>query len=89
MRSLITLHACETQNSHRVAISNHRLAAFDREQVSLHWKDYAHGAAQKVMTLATTEFLRRFFLHVLTKGFVRIRHFGSYSVIGTARCKLA
>jgi predicted RNA-binding Zn-ribbon protein involved in translation (DUF1610 family) len=62
--------------THRVAISNHRLIAFDGEQVSFQGKDYAHGGAQKVMTLAATEFLRRFFLHVLPKGFVRIRHFG-------------
>jgi hypothetical protein len=62
--------------THRVAISNHRLIAFDGEQVSFQWKDYAHGSAQKIMTLTATEFLRRFFLHVLPKGFVRIRHFG-------------
>ena len=62
--------------THRVAISNHRLIAFDGERVSFQWKDYADGSAQKVMTLAATEFLRRFFLHVLPKGFVRIRHFG-------------
>ena len=62
--------------THRVAISNHRLITFDGEQVSFQWKDYAHGSAQKIMTLAATEFLRRFFLHVLPKGFVRIRHFG-------------
>jgi hypothetical protein len=62
--------------THRVAISNHRLTAFDGERVSFQWKDYAHGSAQKVMTLTATEFLRRFFLHVLPKGFVRIRHFG-------------
>jgi len=62
--------------THRVAISNHRLLAFDGEQVSFRWKDYAHGNKQQVMTLAATEFLRRFFLHVLPKGFVRIRHFG-------------
>jgi hypothetical protein len=62
--------------THRVAISNHRLIAFDGEQVSFQWKDYAHGGAQKVMTLAATEFLRRFFLHVLPRAFVRIRHFG-------------
>jgi hypothetical protein len=61
--------------THRVAISNHRLLAFD-EQVSYHWKGYAHGGSQKVMTVAPTESLRRFFLHVLPKGFVRIRHFG-------------
>jgi Putative transposase/Transposase zinc-binding domain len=62
--------------THRVAISNHRLIAFDGEQVSFQWKDYAHSGAQKVMTLAATEFLRRFFLHVLPRAFVRIRHFG-------------
>jgi hypothetical protein len=62
--------------THRVAISNHRLVAFDGEQVRFRWKDYAHGGQEKVMTLAATEFLRRFFLHVLPRGFVRIRHFG-------------
>ncbi|HTU45845.1 MAG TPA: transposase [Bryobacteraceae bacterium] len=62
--------------THRVAISNHRLLAFDGERVSFQWKDYAHGSTQKVMTLAATEFLRRFFLHILPKGFVRIRSFG-------------
>ncbi len=60
---------------HRVAISNHRLLAFG-EQVSFRWRDYAHGSVQKIMRLAATEFLRRFFLHVLPRGFVRIRHFG-------------
>lgn len=62
--------------THRVAISNHRLLAFDGEQVTFRWKDYAHGGKQRKMSLAATEFLRRFFLHVLPKGFVRIRHFG-------------
>ena len=62
--------------THRVAISNHRLLFFDGERVTFRWKDYAHGSRQRVMTLAATEFLRRFFLHILPKGFVRIRHFG-------------
>jgi predicted Zn-ribbon and HTH transcriptional regulator len=62
--------------THRVAISNHRLSAFDQERVTFRWKDYAHGGKQGKMTLGATEFLRRFFLHVLPKGFVRIRHFG-------------
>ena len=62
--------------THRVAISNHRLLAFDQEHVTFRWKDYAHGGKQGQMTLTATEFLRRFFLHVLPKGFVRIRHFG-------------
>ena len=62
--------------THRVAISNHRLLAFEQERVTFRWKDYARGGEQGRMTLAATEFLRRFFLHVLPKGFVRIRHFG-------------
>ena len=62
--------------THRVAISNHRLLAFDGERVTFRWKDYAHGGKHRKMTVAATEFLRRFFLHVLPKGFVRIRHFG-------------
>lgn len=62
--------------THRVAISNHRLLACDQERVTFRWKDYAHGGKQGRMTLTATEFLRRFFLHVLPKGFVRIRHFG-------------
>jgi hypothetical protein len=62
--------------THRVAISNHRLLTFDGEHVTFRWKDYAHGSKQRTMTLQATEFLRRFFLHVLPKGFVRIRHFG-------------
>jgi len=62
--------------THRVAISNHRLVSFDGELVTFRWRDYAHGSKQKMMTLTATEFLRRFFLHVLPKGFVRIRYFG-------------
>jgi Putative transposase len=62
--------------THRVAISNHRLVSFDGERVTFRWKDYAHGSKQKKMTLTATEVLRRFFLHVLPKGFVRIRYFG-------------
>src|SRR5205085_6972071 len=62
--------------THRVAISNHRLLAFDGERVTFRWRDYAHGNKSRVMTLDAIEFLRRFFLHILPKGFVRIRHFG-------------
>jgi hypothetical protein len=62
--------------THRVAISNHRLVSFDGVRVTFRWKDYTHGSRQREMTLTATEFLRRFFLHVLPKGFVRIRHFG-------------
>ena len=62
--------------THRVAISNHRIVAFDGERVTFRYKDYAHGGKHRVMTLTAVEFLRRFFSHVLPKGFVRIRHFG-------------
>jgi hypothetical protein len=62
--------------THRIAISNHRLVAFDGVDVTFRWKDYAHGGKQRIMPLEAPEFLRRFFLHVLPKGFVRIRHFG-------------
>jgi hypothetical protein len=62
--------------THRVAISNHRLLAFDGEHVTFRWKDYAHGNKQRKMTLEATEFLRRFTQHILPRGFVRIRQFG-------------
>ena len=65
--------------THRMAISNHRLLAFDGESASFRWRDYAHGSKQRVMTLDAVEFLRRFFLHVLPRGFVRIRHYGLLS----------
>jgi len=61
--------------THRIAISNHRLLAFDGDHVTFRWKDYAHGGKQRLMKLTAPEFLRRFFLHVLPKGFVRIRHY--------------
>jgi hypothetical protein len=62
--------------THRVAISNHRLRAFDGERVTFQWKDYAHDGQSRTMTLAVMEFLRRLIQHVLPRGFVRIRHFG-------------
>jgi len=62
--------------THRVAISNHRLISFQQGKVSFRWKDYAHGSKKRIMTLSADEFLRRFLLHVLPKGFVRIRFFG-------------
>jgi hypothetical protein len=65
--------------THRVAISNHRLVACKEDRVSFRWKDYAHGGKQKVMTVSTDEFLRRFLIHVLPKGLVRIRHSGLFA----------
>ena len=62
--------------THRVAISNHRMVSFADGQVTFRWKDYAHRSKQKLMTLTAEEFLRRFLLHVLPHGFVRIRFFG-------------
>ena len=62
--------------THRVAISNHRLFAFDGEEVTFRWKDYAHGNKQRLMTLSAAEFLRRYVQHILPHGFVRIRQFG-------------
>jgi hypothetical protein len=62
--------------THRVAISNHRLLAFDGKCVTFQWKDYAHGDQRRTMTLTAMEFLRRFVQHILPRGFVRIRQSG-------------
>jgi hypothetical protein len=62
--------------THRIAISNHRLVSFDGDRVTFRWRDYAHGNKQRLMTVSAAEFIRRFLVHVLPKGFVRIRHFG-------------
>lgn len=65
--------------THRIAISNHRLLAFEDGKVSFRWRDSAHKNQQRVMALRFEEFLRRYFLHVLPQGFVRIRHFGLFT----------
>lgn len=65
--------------THRIAISNHRLLALEDGKVSFRWRDSAHGNQQRVMSLSVEEFLRRYFLHVLPPGFVRIRHFGLFA----------
>jgi hypothetical protein len=72
--------------THRVAISNTRLIAHDERGVTFRYKDYrADGLAQrKVMTLATDEFIRRFMLHILPKGFHRIRHYGLFASVARA-----
>ena len=62
--------------THRVAISNHRLVSLLDDQVTFRWRDSAHKNRKRLLTLAVDEFLRRFLLHVLPRGFVRIRHFG-------------
>lgn len=64
--------------THRVAISNSRLVSADARAVAFRWKDYRNrqGDRQKIMRLATDEFIRRFLIHVLPDGFHRIRHYG-------------
>jgi len=62
--------------THRAAISNHRLIGLADGQITFRWKDYAHGGRQGTMTLAAVEFVRRFLMHVLPTGFVRVRHYG-------------
>jgi hypothetical protein len=62
--------------THRVAISNHRIVNFADGKVIFRWKDYAHKNKQRLMTVTAEEFLRRFLLHTLPHGFVRIRFCG-------------
>jgi hypothetical protein len=62
--------------THRVAISNSRLLAYQDGQVTFRYKDYAHDSQQRTMTVLAAEFIRRFLLHVLPDGFMRIRHYG-------------
>ena len=62
--------------THRVAISNRRLLKIEDDKVFFRWKDYAHDGEQKTMALDAVEFIRRFLLHVVPSGFVRIRHYG-------------
>jgi hypothetical protein len=65
--------------THRVAISNHRLISLAGGKVTFRWRDSAHKNKKRRMSLPVEEFLRRFLLHVLPRGFVRIRHFGILS----------
>ena len=62
--------------THKAAISNHRLVGLTDGRASFRWKDYAHGGRQGIMTLDAVEFVRRFLMHVLPSGFVRVRHYG-------------
>lgn len=73
--------------THRVAISNSRLISADATTVAFRWKDYRNknGERQNVMRLATSEFIRRFLIHVLPDRFHRIRHYG---LLASARCKI-
>ena len=65
--------------THKIAISNHRITAIDNDTVSFTYKDYRESAKCKSMTLPAAEFIRRFAMHILPRGFVRIRHYGLLS----------
>jgi|SRR3954469_19407756 Putative transposase len=67
--------------THRIAIANSRLVAFDGERVTFKWKDYRTkaDARYKLMTLDADEFIRRFLIHILPDGFHRIRHYGLFA----------
>ena len=65
--------------THRIAISNHRLVSLADGRVTFRWRDSAHHNKKRIMSLTVEEFLRRFLLHVLPRGFVRIRYFGFFS----------
>jgi hypothetical protein len=62
--------------THKIAISNHRIQNIEDGKVTFSYKDYRHGSVKKAMPLDALEFIRRFSLHILPKGFVRIRHYG-------------
>lgn len=71
--------------THRVAISNSRILSIHDGKVTFAWKDYAQGNATSEMTLEAPEFIRRFLLHSLPRGFVRIRHYGLLSNASRSR----
>jgi hypothetical protein len=77
--------------THRVAISNNRLLNIKDGKVTFSWKDYRHHDQSKTMTLEADEFIRRFLLHVLPDGFMRIRHYGfignRHRRVKIARCR--
>ena len=62
--------------THRVAIANSRILSDSNGQVTFKWRDYKDESKWKIMTLSAPEFIRRFLLHVLPKGFMKIRHYG-------------
>ena len=68
--------------THKIAISNHRIKSISKDKVSFSVKNYKKNGKKEVLTLKTEEFIRRFALHILPKGFVRMRHFGFLSTTG-------
>lgn len=62
--------------THRIAISNNRIVSINKDTVTIQVKDYKNNNQQKTVTMTGVEFIRRFFMHILPKGFVKIRHYG-------------
>ena len=75
-QSAVTTLKYLARYTHRVAISNRRLVSLADGRVTFRWKDYAHGGKRGTITLDAVEFVRRFLMHVLPAGFVRVRHYG-------------
>ncbi len=77
--------------THRIAISNDRLVGVEHDHVRFRYKDYAAGSVIKEMRLDAPEFLRRFLLHVVPRGFMRVRHYGllanRHRAVRLARCR--
>ena len=73
--------------THKVAISNHRIVKLNAQQLVFKAKDYRHGGKRVEITMDQTEFIRRFALHILPKGFTRIRHFGILSSTSKQKCR--
>lgn len=74
--------------THRIAISNHRIKSIADGKVNFSYKDYRQGGVQKVMTLDAGEFLRRFCLHILPPGFMKIRHYGMLANRAKSKLKM-
>ncbi|MGH2563182.1 MAG: IS91 family transposase [Ginsengibacter sp.] len=72
--------------THKIAISNHRIKNMEEGKVTFSYKDYKQAAVKKEMILDAAEFIRRFAMHILSKGFVRIRHYGILSSTSKAAC---
>ena len=75
-RSVLQRKSSTTRYTHRVALSNDRILQVENGKVTLSYRDRKDGERKKIMTLEAQEFIRRFLLHVLPDGFMRIRHFG-------------
>ena len=77
--------------THRIAVSNERIVGVADDHVRFRYKDYAAGRVMKEMRVAAPEFLRRFLLHVVPRGFMRVRHYGvlanRYRAARLARCR--